>query len=71
MAKITITFEDIGEKVKVTADPTFEMMMKKNLSGGQWTSAEGYALFALNQIREESKRRTPTKIIIPKLGRFQ
>lgn len=70
MAKITITIEDVGERVRVTADPTFEMMMKKNLQGGQWTSAEGYALLALNTLRDESKSRTPTKIIIPKLRRY-
>lgn len=70
MSKVTITFEDVGDRVRITADPTFEMMMKKNASGNTWTSAEAYAIFALNKLREESKNRTPTKIIIPRVGRL-
>jgi len=71
MAKITITFEDIGNgKVKVVSDPTFETMAKMNLSGHEWTGAQGYALCALNAVRRASKSQEPTtNIIIPRIGR--
>ncbi len=70
MAKITLTIEDTPDgNVKVVCTPSFEDMMKMETSGTALTSAHGYALFALNKIREESKRKTPTSIYIPKLGR--
>lgn len=71
MAKITIEIEDLDSgKVKVTATPTFEQMAKMELSGERITSAHGYAIYVLNQIRQESKRQEPTKLLIPKLTRY-
>ena len=70
MAKVTITITDERDgKVKCVCDPTFETMMKKNASGNGLTSAEAYAIFMLNKLREESKRKEPTRILIPRLGR--
>lgn len=70
MAKVVITIEDAPEnKVKVTAEPSFETMMKIQVSGGELTSAQGYAALALNEIRKESKRNAPTSILIPRIGR--
>lgn len=68
MAKITITIEDLpGNKVSVKAEPTLETMFKMELAGDSLTSAQGYAFTALRAIREESKKQTPTKIIIPRV----
>ena len=67
MAKITVVIEDLpGGKVKVACEPNFETMMKMELSGTRLTSAHGYALLALNAIRNESKRIAPTRILIPR-----
>jgi hypothetical protein len=68
MAKVTITIEDLpGNKVKVISDPSLETMFKMNLSGGDMTSAHGYAFAALNAIRRESKTKDPSPILIPKV----
>lgn len=69
MAKITITIEDVGDKVRVVSDPTFETMMMRHVSGNPFTAAHGYAFKALNAIREESRSRAPIGIYIPKLGK--
>ena len=68
MAKVVITIEDLPNgKVRTVCEPNFETMMKMKMSGGELTSAHGYAFQCLNAIREESKRRGPTKILIPRL----
>jgi hypothetical protein len=70
MAKITITIEDTSDgKVSVVAKPNFEAMMKMDLSGETMTSAHGYALYALNCIRTEAKRQSPTPLLIPSVRR--
>jgi hypothetical protein len=71
LAKITITIEDIGNnQVRVVATPNFETMMKMDISGERLTSAHGYALLALNKIREKSKDESlMNKILIPGIGR--
>lgn len=70
MALVTITIEDTPDgRVRVVATPNFETMMQMNASGHSLTSAHGYALKALNAIRDESKRREPTRIWVPPLGR--
>jgi len=70
MAKITITIEDgVDSTVKIVSNPNFETMMKMVNSGETLTSAHGYAFMMLRAAREESKRRGPTKILVPKLGR--
>jgi len=67
MAKITITIVDSpGGKVAVKVDPSYELMMKMT-KAEQLTSAHGYALLALNAIREESKRRGPVNIKVPRI----
>lgn len=69
MAKIILTIEDgPGGKVRVTSNPSFETLMKKHRSGHELTSADGYALRAINAIMAESKSKEPTKILIPRLG---
>ncbi len=71
MSKCVITIEDQpGNRVKVTCVPTGETLIKKHVSGHDLTSAEAYALFALRQLREESKRKTSNIIVpIPRIGR--
>lgn len=69
MAKIVITIEDsVGGGVKVACNPTFEEIMKMEISGETLTSAHGYAFAALNSLRKESKSNDPHRIIIPKIG---
>ncbi len=69
MAKVTMTFEDKeGGGVSVVADPSFEVLMAMHMSGHEWTSAQSYAIYAINKIREESKAQTPTRILIPRIG---
>lgn len=56
MARVVITIEDTGPNgVRVVSEPNFETMMKMDLSGIGLTSAHGYALRALNAIRESAK----------------
>lgn len=70
MSKVTMTIEDLpGGGVKIVCEPSFEQMMMKGNQAGNFTSAEGYAIFALNQLRAESKKQSPTRLIIPKLAR--
>lgn len=70
MAKIVITIEDLPEnKVRVVSSPSGEEMVKRTISGEGLTSAHGYAILALNTIREESKKRDPKMIV--KLPRFK
>lgn len=71
MAKITITIEDLPNgSVKVEATPNFETMMKLDISGNSLTSAHGYALFVLNQVRKKSKEFNPNNLIqIPRIRR--
>lgn len=69
MAKVTITIEDKrGGRVSIVADPNFETMIKQKEAGEDWTSAQGYAIFVLNQLREESKRQGPIGLHLPKIG---
>lgn len=69
MAKVTITLEDNPEGgVKCVADPSYEILMTIHTSGHEWTSAQAYAMFVLNQLRKESKNQKPTKILIPRIG---
>lgn len=70
MAKITISIEDVGDKVNVISDPTFETMAMMDASGTKLTAAHGYALACINRIREVSKEMGSTnKILIPKIGK--
>lgn len=65
--KVTITIEDSpGGKVKVVSQPSFELMMKKT-KFDDLSSAEGYAVCALNAIRAASKKQGPMIIQVPKL----
>lgn len=69
MARVTITIEDLpGNKVKVEANPNFETMMKMIDAGHDMTSAHGLALAMVNRAREESKKRGPQKIWVPRVG---
>jgi hypothetical protein len=70
MAKVTITIEDAGNgRVKTVCDPSVETMMKMDTSGAGLTSAQGYALLALNTIRKESRRSDSNLLIhMPKIG---
>ncbi len=70
MAKVIIEIEDLPDgKVKVVATPNFESMALMIQSGTEASPAQGMALFAINRIREESKRSAPTPIWLPKIGR--
>jgi hypothetical protein len=55
--KITITIEQVpGGAVKVVSDPSFETMARMELSGEGLSSANAYALIAINAIRKASKQ---------------
>lgn len=70
MAKIIILIEDSpGNKVRVESTPSFETMMKMDVSGADLTSAHGYAFCALNAIRDAAKRNSPLSYKIPKIIR--
>lgn len=59
-----MTFEDLpGDKIKVTCEPNFETLMAQIVSGYEWTSAQGMAVYAMNKIREQSKKSDPTNLI--------
>jgi hypothetical protein len=66
--KLTISIEDLPDgKVKVVSDPSFEKLMRMDISGEHFTAAMGYAFFVINQIRDLSKRAGPIVRKIPKL----
>lgn len=69
MAEITIVVKDIeGGKVSIRATPSFEMIMKMDISGNKLTPAHGYAVALLNKAREISKSNDPRQIIqVPRL----
>lgn len=68
--EVTFTISDNANgTVKIVSSPSFETMISMIESGHEMTSAQGYALLALRTIKEESKRKEPTKILVPKLGR--
>lgn len=69
MSKIVITIEDTPNGVKTVANPSFETMMHKLAAGYKLTSADAYALTAINAILKESKSSAPTKIYVPRIGR--
>lgn len=67
MAEITIKIQDFDNKIKIVSQPGYaeianECMFAEN--GG--TPAQGAALFALNELRKEFKRKEPTSIWLPK-----
>lgn len=69
MARVTITIEDLPNgKVKIVADPSFEILTKITVNFSDLTSAQGYAIFALNQIRMASKAGN-INISVPKARR--
>lgn len=56
MAKVTITFEDQPDgKVKVVCEPSFEQMMQFLVSGSELTASQGYAVNALNSVRQAAQ----------------
>lgn len=68
MAKILIVIEDQPDgTVSCVSTPNFAEMMRDG--EGPLTAAEGYALFALNQIRNESKQRGNILLKLPKIGK--
>lgn len=70
MARVVIVIEDQPDgTVRTVATPSLETMMKKNAIGERLTSAEGYAIAAINRIIEASKEQGPHGILIPKLYR--
>lgn len=55
--KVTITIEEQHNGfVKVVSEPSFETMAKMELSGEGLSSANAYALTAINAIRKASKQ---------------
>ena len=71
MAKVIITIEDLpNDEVSVIAQPNFETMMKMVVSGHEVTSAQGYAVNALNSIRKSAKEEGRMKINVPRIERY-
>lgn len=69
MAKVTITIEDMpNNKVKIEVNPSMEHFFRKIHSGNidETTSAEGYAIQAINEIRSASKNKGTQKLFIPR-----
>lgn len=70
MAKITLTIEDKpDDKVKVVVNPSMETIFKMIESGENLTSAYGYAVRAVNSIKEASDENGPNKIYVPRKAR--
>lgn len=71
LRKVTLTFEDKPDgKVSVTSDPSFETMCQMEISGHGLSSANGYALVAINAIRNASKsKEIDNKVYIPRIGK--
>ena len=70
MAKIQIIIEDApDDKVKLTMIPSMETVFKMIESGETMTSAHGYAVRAVNSVKEASDDLAPNKIYIPRKAR--
>jgi hypothetical protein len=68
MASVIITIEDTPDgKVKIVCVPSFEQIIKQDVSGESFTAAQGYALMMLNKAREESKNNNPLRLVIPRV----
>jgi len=68
MANITITIQDENNgKVCVISNPSFEEMIKNHAVGEGLQPSHGYALLALNAIREAAKEGKPFKSIINRI----
>lgn len=69
MAQATLTLVDLpNNKVKFITDPPIPVLLAKG-KAKEMTSAEAYIVFALNQIRTESKRQRGSIIIPPGTGK--
>lgn len=71
MARVIITIEDAPDgTVKVVAEPSFMQIAQMEASGHKLTSAHGYAMRAMNAVRDASREQSNTLgIWIPKVGR--
>lgn len=69
MSTIIITVEDMPNgNVSIKANPTFEEIAKKDLSGETLTNADGYAIAMLNRARQIGKSTESTNLVqIPKI----
>lgn len=69
MAAIIITIEDTADgKVCTRCSPSAEEMFQMMQSGSDLTSAHGYAMTALNAIREAAKSpESQLKIFVPRV----
>lgn len=68
MAEVTIVVKDIpGGKVAYTTIPSPDELLAKHKSGHGLSAAEGYAICALNKIKEisEVNRPKPSNIWVP------
>jgi len=67
MADVTITIKDMPNgTVEVKCEPNFESMLRILDSGHELSSAEGYAVGALNAIRWASKQEGRIKVEVPR-----
>lgn len=65
MAKIVITIEDKENgKVKCVSNPSFEEMIKLHAAKKGLKASHGYALCAINAIRNASKLGAPFQAIV-------
>lgn len=70
MSTVTIQITDEPDgRVRTTCTPPYAELMKMIASGTQLTSAQAYAIAALNRIVEVSKDAGSHGIVIPKLYR--
>lgn len=66
MAKILITIQDMPDgTVSCVSTPNFAEMMRDGQ--GPLTAAEGYALYALNAVRNESRKKESINLKLPKI----
>lgn len=71
--KITLTLQDKPDGgVEVISNPSFETMAQMINSGHDISSAQAYALTAINAIKKASKNQDPASnlIYIPKVKRI-
>jgi len=72
MARIVIEIEDTKNgKVRVTSKPSFEEMIKFHAARKGLQPSHGYALCALNAIREAAKTGEPFTAIVNRIKGFK
>ena len=70
MAEVHIVLKDkFDGKVEVVVSPNIEFLLSILESGSELTSAQGYAVSAINKIRDDAKNKANLQVFVPRVGK--